>query len=165
MRERVGLGSGVGHLAVAKQTKIELAQFGDLMKSLHLAESALSASIEFARNVQADAHAQVEDHRKIMREHLSRKDLRPHVNFKPLPKNNWAVTFNSSLYTLGPHPRFADMDEDDAAFLWTGPDNVQHPVRSMFQALVAVVSDYCNADQSKDGGSLHEEAPLSGERE
>lgn len=129
-----------------KLKSLDIASFGDLTKALVLIADTTQAALSMAHTVVDSAEAKVEEHRSVMQAHLDRKDLRPRVNFKPLPKQSWAVAFNNVVYTVGPNPRFADMDEDDMLFLWAGPDNVPHQCKSMFLGLMAVIQDYCNVD-------------------
>jgi len=141
---------------MAKKLKgLDLAQYGDLAKALALIADTAQAARAMAQTVLDDANSQVESHKSLMQAHLDRHDLRPRVNFKPLPKNNWAVSFNSEVYTLGPVTNLSDINEDDPAFCWKGPDGVLHPARTMFQALVGVVMDYCN--EAVDTGPVTEE--------
>jgi hypothetical protein len=121
----------------------EIAQLQDLQTALSLAADSVEAARVYAREVQASADSQIEAHRQVMQKHLDRKDLRPHANFKPQPKNIWTVAFNSETYSLGPLDPIP-MDDDEPRFWWKEPDGTLHPVRSMFMALVAVVQHYCN---------------------
>jgi len=141
---------------MAKKLKgLDLAQYGDLAKALALIADTAQAARAMAQTVLDDANTQVESHKSLMQAHLDRHDLRPRVNFKPLPKNNWAVSFNSEVYTVGPNPKaLSGLDEEAPMFLWAGPDQVSHPCRSMFLGLMAIIMDYCNVDptdQPQDG--------------
>lgn len=157
-----------------KLKRAEIAQLKDLQTSLSLIADAVDAARVYAREVQASADAEIEKHRQIMQKHLDRKDLRPHANFHPQPKNVWTVAFNSETYSLGPQDPIP-MDDDEPRFWWKEPDGTIHPVRSMFMALVAVVQHYCNEvhDQkeatelvmeaaSSANGRTHERQPAQG---
>lgn len=129
-----------------KLKRAEIAQLGNLMSALSLISDTAAAAKEFARTVQTSADAQITEHRTLMQRHLDRKDLRPHVIFRPGPKNTWTVAFNSETYSLGPYDPLPT-DEDEMAYWWMTPDGTKRPCRSAFQALIAVVQDYCNAEE------------------
>lgn len=131
---------------MVKVKRVDLPKYGDLLKALDLADAAISAVRQFAMDTKQQAEDQVEAHRTLMQKHLDRKELRPHVIFKPHPNSKWSVSFNDQTYTLAPYPDLDEIDDDDPHFWWAGPDDVKHPARSMFQALIGITQDYCNAE-------------------
>lgn len=149
---------------MVKLKKADLPMFGDLVHALDMMDRSGQAVREYATALKDSANEQIEAHRLKMQAHLDRKDLRPHVLFKPLPKNTWAVSFNSETYTIGPYTHLDSIDEDEPMFYWANPSGERKPVRSLFQALVAVVQDYCNkgvddgVQTPSDDGNANEHA-------
>lgn len=129
----------------AKLKRAEIASLGSLQQALSLIADTAMAARELGTQVQASADAEIEEHRKQVQRHLARTDLRPKVIFRPHPKNVWTVTFNNLVYSLGPRDPLP-VDDDDMAFWWMDPAGLQHSARSMFQALIGIVQDFCNED-------------------
>lgn len=139
---------------MAKLKRAEIAQLKDVQQAFAAIADLAEAGKLKAKEVQDSADAQIEEHRAIMQKHLDRKDLRPHVLFKPHPKNVWSVSYNSETYRLGPYDPIP-IDDDEPRFWWQRPnEDTLRPVRSMFQALIAVDQDYHNSDEETDTGPV-----------
>lgn len=128
----------------------EIEQIGSLKQALSLISDTAAAAIDMAQAVQTSADRQIEEHRQVMQKHLDRKDLRPRVNFKPLGENTWAVTFGAETYYIGLRAGWDYLDEDEPRFEWKAPNGKVYAAVSMFQALIGVVQDYCNAGEQRD---------------
>lgn len=122
---------------------VELPNIDDYITKAALVADLATQLSDGARAIRDDANVQVNGYRERFQQLVDKGDLRPRLFIKPLPKNIWAVALNSVTYSLGPYDNFGTVDEDEPRFWWSGPDNVIHPARSMFQALIGVLQDYC----------------------
>jgi hypothetical protein len=134
---------------VKKLRRVEIQQLGDLQQALSLAADSIEAARNFARGVDEQANKAVEDMRTTLQKHLDRKDLRPHVIFKPHARHVWSVSFNDVVYSLGPN---IELDTDDEAmnFWWQRGTEQPRSCKSLFMGLMAIVMDYCNVDEAHE---------------
>jgi hypothetical protein len=132
----------------ASRTSHEPTAYLTLKRTLQSAHDLLNVAKELADDIvkEADQHKAKSD--ELVRKHLQRTDLRPHVNFKPQPNNTWTVAFNDTIYVLGPYDPIP-LDEDNMPFWWAlRGSTTKHSARSMFMALMGVVIDYCNQPEA-----------------
>jgi len=137
----------------AKPVDIEgLLQLKNMLQAL---KETATGAIAVAQHVQTSVDGILADNNDKLQAHLERVDLRPKLTVKPLPKNQWAITLGKSLYYLGPKANFETLDDDEPKFYWyldqetQTPENViKHDAKSLFQALVSVMQDYCNVGEA-----------------
>lgn len=118
-----------------------------LQKAVLLIKETATGAVALSEHLQTSVDAVLAQSREDVRHHLEKKEVRPRVNFKPLPKNNWAITLGSSVYYIGPRPNFDTIDEDEPRFHWylnTDSATKYHVAVSLFQCLIGVIQDYCN---------------------
>lgn len=145
-----------------KLKRIEIQQLGDLQQALSLAAGSIEAARNFARGVDEQANQAVEDMRQTLQKHLDRKDLRPHVIFKPHPHHVWSVSFNDIVYALGPN-RELSFEDDVMNFWWQRGTESPKPCKNLFMGLMAILMDYCNGGDGDSTESPSEvtTAPVS----
>lgn len=116
-----------------------------LLQAVTVAEGAAAALRGFAMEYRDDAEAQLQVMQDKLDGHLKRTARSP-VNFRPHPNKRWTVAFGDMVYECGPLPDFADLDDDEPHYYWSGPNGERHMAVSLFQALIGIVQEYHNAE-------------------
>lgn len=116
----------------------------ELKNMLQSIKDITTAAVLTAQHVQKSVDATLEAGRLETQAHLDRKEVRPVVKFKPLPRNQWAIIIGKELYAVGPLPNFAQLDDEALKFYWQHGDGPPVPIESMFKALMGIMQHYFN---------------------